>query len=144
MPNYTITIGTGHINVSPVTFRLAAQDFFKCYLDFQKPSHISVVPFFLCCRALELAFKAIHLETKSQSDVKSLYSHDLLSSYTALDPQHQTLSQEELTLLTQANAIYRSKEFEYINVYDVGTAYGRFPDIDGLARIARNVTGFDQ
>lgn len=144
MTDYTLTPGTGHYNLSPVLFGLTAQDYFKCYLAFEKPTtHFSAVPFFLCCRAIELALKAKHLESKSQKEVKQLHSHNLLKLYSGLDPGQQTLSSEELELLAATNAIYMEKEFEYINVYDPGSAYKRFPDLDELGALARKVTRYD-
>ena len=64
-----------------------------------------MVPFFLCCRAIELALKAQHLESKSQKEVKQLYSHDLEKSYRDLDAEQQTLKPEEEHLLSAANDI---------------------------------------
>jgi len=143
MPNVTIKVGTAHVNLSPVGFRLWARDYFKCYLDFQKPGKFSPVPFFLCCRAIELALKAKHLESKSQKEVKDLYSHDLVKSYSNLDPSQQTLLPEELDLLTAANKIYVRKDFEYLNVFDAATAYKRFPDLEKLGALAKKIIGYD-
>ncbi len=143
MGDITIKPESGHINLSPVVFRLSACDYFKCYLDFQKPGKFSPVPFFLCCRAIELALKAKHLERKSQKEVKQLYSHDLLKSYSDLDPDQRTLSGEELDLLAAANDIYVAKDFEYLNVFDAVRAYKRFPDLDNLGTLARKITEYD-
>lgn len=134
---------TVHINLSPVMFRHNARDYFKAYLDFHTKGRFSPVPFFLCCRAIELALKAMHLESKSQKDVKKLYSHDLVRSYKNLDQAQQTLQSEELKLLGIANEIYKKKEFEYLNVYDAATAFSRFPNLERLDALARKVTGYD-
>jgi len=138
--DHTIKIESGHINLSPVLFRLSACDYLKCYRDFQKPGTFSAVPFFLCCRAIELALKAKHLEGKSPKEVKQLYSHDLLRSYSDLDANQRTLSGEELTLLEAANEIYVAKDFEYLNVFDVVSAYKRFPGLDSLGALAEKIT----
>lgn len=143
MTNYTIQCETGHINLSPVAFHKSARGYFKCYLDFQKPGNFSSVPFFLCCRAIELALKAMHLESKTQKEVKDLYYHDLIKSYSALEPGQQILVPEELDLLAAANKIYITKEFEYLNVYDAVTAYKRFPDLDKLGALAKKITTYD-
>ena len=126
MADYTLEAETGHIRLSPVLFRLSARDYFKCYLGFP-PGKFSVVPFFLCCRAIELALKALHLESKSQKEVKQLYSHDLEKSYRDLDAEQQTLKPEEKELLIAANEIYRDKQFEYLNVFDAGSSLRSVP-----------------
>ena len=142
MADYILKAETGHIGLSPVLFRLSARDYFKCYLGFP-PGEFSVVPFFLCCRAIELALKAQHLESKTQKEVKQLYSHDLEKSYRDLDAEQQTLKPEEEHLLSAANDIYKKKEFEYLNVFDAGTAYERFPNLDKLGALARKLTVYD-
>ena len=140
MTNNKIKAETGYINLSPVGFRLAARDYFKCYLDFKKPGRFSVVPYFLCCRAIELALKAIHLETKKQAAIKLKYSHNLLASYSDLPMDKQILSKEELELLKQANQIYSKKDFEYFNVVDAATGFQRYPNLDALAQLAQKLT----
>ena len=64
--HYNLRAETGHFNFSPVGFRLAARDFLRCAESF-KPEFFSPVPLFLHCRAIELALKALHLETISQA-----------------------------------------------------------------------------
>ncbi len=143
MANYVLKAESGgRIKFSSVGFRLLSQDYFKCFLDFKKPKHFSVLPYFLCCRAIELALKSIHLETKNQSYLKSNYRHDLIKTYKNLPKVKQTLLEDELTLLSQINEIYYKKDFEYINVHDVATGFNRFPDIHALAKIARKLTDF--
>lgn len=145
MANYVLEAESGgRIKISPVGFRLLAQDYFKCYLNFKKPKHFSVLPYFLCCRAIELALKSIHLETKKQSDVKSNYGHDLYTLYKGLPEEKQTLLNDDLKLLLQINKIYKCKYFEYINVNDIATAFKRFPDIQALAKITRKLIDFDE
>jgi hypothetical protein len=144
MPNVTIKVPTGHVNLSPVLFQNGARDYFKASLDFKPPHAFSAVPFFLCCRAIELAFKALHLETKSQIEVKKLYNHDLVKSYDALDPGQQTLSPDEKAVLVSANVIYVSKEFEYLGAFDAGSGFARFPQIDALSALARKITRYNE
>ena len=142
MTDYILKAESGHINVSPIGFRFAAQDFFKCYLDFRPQRQFSIIPYFLCCRAIELALKAIHLEAKHQADVKKEYWHNLVKLYEGLQDKQPTLSHEELDLLKQANQIYSNKDFEYFNVYDAGMAFGRYPELDALGRLARKITRY--
>ena len=84
--------------------------------------------------------KAQHLVSKSQQEVKKLYSHNLWESYQDLDASQQILTPEEEKLLIEANKIYQKKEFEYLNVFDAVTAYNRFPDLDMLGALARKLT----
>ena len=109
-------------------------------MDFKKPEWFSIVPYFLCRHAIELALKAIHLETKKQADVKLKYSHNLLTSYSDLPKDKQTLSKEEFELLKQVNQIYSKKDFEYFSVVDAATGVQRFPDLDSLAQLAKKLT----
>lgn len=137
--NHVVAPATAHINLSPVLFRFSAQDYLKCYLDFKSIRRFSAVPFFLCCRAIELALKAMHLETKGRDEVKKLYMHNLSKLYGGLELSQQTLSPEEVNLLDAANDVYTDKGFEYLQVWDAGTRYKRFPDIDKLATLARKI-----
>jgi hypothetical protein len=139
----TLTPGATHFNISPEAFRILARDYFKCYLDFQAPRRFSPVPFFLCCRAIELALKAEHLESKPQKKVKGLYDHYILKAYTDLNADQKTLTPDEVALLKTASAIYAAKRFEYFNVIDAVSAYKKFPDLDSLAALARKITKYD-
>ena len=139
MTNYTLKAETGHVNISPTGFQLAARDYFKCYLDFEKPGRFSIVPYFLCCRAIELSLKAKHLETQSRQDVKQSFRHNLIKSYKGLPSEKQTLSPEEFQLLQKANEIYNKKEFEYFSVFDAATGFKRYPDLDKLADLTRKL-----
>jgi hypothetical protein len=132
-----------HFNISPEAFRILAGDYFKAYRDFQAPRKFSPVPFFLCCRAMELALKAEHLERRSQTEVKKLYYHDVLKAYADLDADQKTLSPEEEALLAAANEIYVAKDFEYFNVIDAVSAYKRYPDLDQLGALAKKITKYD-
>ena len=142
MANYKLNAEAGHINLSPELFRLGARDYLKSFTRFEHRK-FSPVPFFLCCRAMELALKAVHLESKKQSEVKQLFSHDLMKCYKGLDKSKQTLSAEELDLLSAANEIYVRKEFEYLNVVHAVTAYKRFPDLDALVKLAKKIIRYD-
>lgn len=143
MPDYILKAQPGYINLSTVTFRLLAHDYFKCLLDFKCPRPFSVLPYFLCCRAIELALKSVHLETKDQTYVKKKYGHDLIKSYKDLPGEKQTLLEDELRLLSQISEIYKEKDFEYINVHDPATGFSRFPDINSLTQIARKLVDYE-
>jgi flagellar biosynthesis regulator FlaF len=138
MPNNSITPASLSTNLSPLVFRNNARDYLKCFFEFT-PHSPSSLPFFLCCRAIELALKSRHLDTKTQKKVKALYWHDLVKAYNDLDRSHQTLSKEERRLLISANKIYVSKEFEYLNMVDVAKNYQRFPDLQKLGKLASKI-----
>jgi hypothetical protein len=126
----------GHINFSPTGFRIVAEDLLLCYESF-KPEKFSIVPFFLCCRAIELGFKALHLETRSQRQVKFDFGHDLKGSYDALPSEMRSLTSREIALLEIANARYKEKAFEYMHPFDAGMGFSRFPALEDLAMLAK-------
>jgi hypothetical protein len=138
MTDYRLELESGYISLSPTIFRRTAQEFYRCFLDFKKPVHFSVVPYFLCCRAIELALKAIHLETSSQIKVKQDFGHDLLKSYKALPQEKQLLYMEDLDLLSNANNIYWEKHFEYGQAADL-LGLRKFPDLKALALLTKKI-----
>jgi len=68
--------------------------------------------------------------------VKKKYWHDLDSLYDDLPEKARSLSPSERALLTQANAIYSDKRFEYMDPFDAGTAFSGFPDLNALQAVA--------
>ena len=140
--NTTVMVDTGVLNIGPTAALLMAQDFLKCYLDFKKPRKHSLVPYFLCCSAIELALKSIHLETKKKGH-QGYICHDLEKLYSYLSPGKIDLSPEEVSLLVEANKIYSTKDFEYFNtVRHMMQGCRTFPDLNALAEVARKVTGY--
>lgn len=137
---------TGHFNFSPAAFRRWANQFYQCRQSFQCPD-FSPVPYFLLCRAIELQFKAVHLEQlkadhpghQTQYDVKKLFNHKLIKSYEALPAAHRTLSREQLKLLKKADEIYKGKGFEYVNVDHAGLGFSNFPDLSDLDELAKAI-----
>src|ERR1041385_710401 len=127
--DHVLRAETGFINFSPTAFRLVARHFRQCADQFT-PSCFSIVPYFLYCRAIELDLKAQHLESRAQAQVKTDFGHDLLASYSALPVERRTLSVEDATLLRQANELYMSKAFEYMQPGDAGKGFSMFPDLD--------------
>ena len=136
--HYWMKAERGNVNFLPVGFCRAAEDFLSCY-DSYKPSGFSVVQFFLCGRAIELALKAIHLQTETQLHVKQNFSHDLKASYDALPMAKKILASSELQLLERVSVLYQQKRFEYVQPSDAATAYTDFPDLDDLARLTRKL-----
>jgi len=136
--NHLMKAETAKINFSPVGFQLMAEDFL-CYYDGFKPQKFSIVSYFLCGRAIELALKARHLQVQVQGQVKGQFGHDLEKSYSALPACEQLLTPSEVELLKKVNDVYKSKYFEYVDPRDAATGFSRFPSIDELAILARKI-----
>lgn len=141
----TIKAESGHINASPTMFHLYAVQYYRCKKGFQLREPFSPVPYFLVCRAIELELKARHLESKSRTEVKKEYGHDIKKAYDDLDASERILDEIEYSQLAKASAIYDkpNKGFEYCSVYDAGRGYTNFPDLDVLDRIAHKLIGDD-
>jgi hypothetical protein len=125
-------------NLSPDLFRRHARQYLECHRAYKPVAGYSPVPYFLLCRAIELALKSHHLKTKSREVVKRMYSHDLLSLYRDLPPPLQTLGVEEHALLAAASAKYDvpNKGFEYVSLEDVLTSQEAFPNLVDLEALA--------
>jgi len=139
MCNKPLSPGGIFANLSPDAFHRWAEHFYKAKCDFQSPHEFSPVPYFLCCRALELELKAKHLQEGSQEIVKNKFGHDLVKAYDALNEEHKTLSENELLVLRQANMIYIKKGYEYINLEDALSGYKRFPNLNELDLLTRKI-----
>jgi hypothetical protein len=139
---YSHVAGTGHFNVSLKGFRRWANEFYQCRKSFQHLD-FSPVPYFLLCFAIELQFKAVHLENKGKKEVKK-YGHYLIESYEALPDAYRTLSSEQLELLKKADEIYsrtgvNAKGFEYFNKGDALIAFSNFPNLQALDALAEAI-----
>jgi hypothetical protein len=139
MTNQTVSIKAIKVNLSPEAFHRYAEHYYKCKQDFKPPHKFSPVPYFLLCRAIELALKSKHLKSKRQREVKGEYGHDLMLAYEALPKADKTLSDQELEVLQAANAIYKSKGFEYFKPVDALRGYSTFPELEKLDAIANTL-----
>jgi len=139
MATHVLGAEAGVVYVSPALFRKAARDYLTCLRLFRDPKRFSVVPYFLCCRAIELALKAEHLESRRQKEVRNDYGHDLVTAYAGLPQRSRTLGEGDVALLRQANDIYSTKGFEYINPGDAATAFSGFPDLGALVKLAKKI-----
>lgn len=81
----------------------------------------------------------MHLEIQTQSHVKKNFGHDLKRSYDALPSNKQILSSSELILLEQANRLYKTKAFEYLQPIDAAHGYSHFPVLDDLAELGKKL-----
>jgi hypothetical protein len=128
------------IKVTPYAFRRYASQLIDCFDLLPPDKEFSPIPYFFCCRAIELALKAKHLENKSKEEVKKLFSHDLVKAYQGLESDI-VLSKDETDLLQATNDLYKSKEFEYFNVISAAKAFKNFPDLNRLRELARKIVG---
>ncbi len=138
---HVIAPGGINANLAPDAFLRWARHYHACRHSFQPPDRFSPVPYFLLCRAIELAVKARHLGTLTQDDVKHRFGHDLVKAYAALNPVHRVLGVDEERVLTAASEIYAEKGFEYFDPEDALTGFSRYPSLDDLDAIARKLVG---
>jgi hypothetical protein len=131
-----LTPGTVHVNLSPDVFRLWAGHYYKCKQSFTSPDPVSPVPYFLLCRAMELAIKAQHLEADKQKKVKNKFGHDISKAYQALPPAFTILTGGEVKRLDDANLIYRDKGFEYFEPAHLLGGYKVWGDLATLDAVA--------
>ena len=136
--HYSLKCETAVFNLTSPAFRLWAKHYYQCRLSF-KCADFSPVPYFLLCRAIELHFKALHLEGRRQKEVKEAYWHDLIKSYNDLPAAERMLSPEQYSLLEKANKIYVGKGFEYIDVGHAMRGFSDFPDLNALDALAKAI-----
>ena len=138
--HYVLHAEPFHLNLSPLGFRQWATHFLACRQGFKSPDDgFSPVPYFLDCRAIELEFKARHLELVNQQTVKDKYGHNLERAYQNLHATQQELSPGELKTLQAANNIYKAKGFEYFSVSHALSAFSKFPDLVALDAITLKI-----
>ncbi|MEP7063775.1 MAG: hypothetical protein ABI881_15400 [Betaproteobacteria bacterium] len=130
MGNTVIYVPCAYINLSPELFRKYATDYSSCYNAYKPDGGESPIHYFLVCRSIEFALKAMHLEEKSRKEVKDQYGHDLKKLYDELPPDAKVLAAHESQVLNHASEIYDvpNKGFEYVSVFDAVTGYQKFPD----------------
>ena len=133
--DYVLNAQPAHLNFSPLGFRTLARDYLDCFSGY-KPARISLLPYFLCGRAIELGIKSLHLEISNQDQVKWDFGHDLIAAYNALPAKQQILNSVEYQLLEQTNPLYVEKAFEYIQPGQAARAYSMFPHLDSLFQLA--------
>lgn len=126
-------------NLAPYAFHRWAKDLYECNKHFKSPEKFSPIPYFLLCRAIELAIKAKHLTRMTQPQVKKKFRHDIMEAYKALDAKDRILTRPEIAVLGSANQIYGPKGFEYFDAEDALTGYSRYPDLEILDEIAKKL-----
>jgi hypothetical protein len=141
--NIVIRPAAGFFNLSPMAFRLQARDHYKAFLSFPTPEEFSILRYYLCARAIELALKAHHLETTRRLRVKDRFSHRIMKLYEELPDDRKLLSADERRILGEIDVLYVAKDFDYVNIQDPLTAFQRFPNIDAVSALARKLVEFD-
>lgn len=126
-------------NLAPDAFRRWANHYLQCEKSFASPDGFSPVPYFLLCRAIELAIKSVHLEVKGQPEVKDTFQHNIKKAYDHLEDDEKFLTDEELSLLERVSLIYSPKGFEYHHAEDMVTAYSRYPNLNDLRSLASKI-----
>jgi hypothetical protein len=142
MTNYKIKLEPVSINASPTFFQMSAEEYYEAFQKCYDPTRFSAVPYFLCCRAIELGLKAIHLQGIKRDEVKKRYGHNLWKAYQELPEKMRFLTPENEDLLKRVSAIYLQKDFEYVAVGDACNGFKKFPDVPALADLTRAVLDF--
>ena len=141
MEPHVVRVAGFDANLSPDLFRRHSRQYLECHRAYKPVAGYSPVPYFLLCRAIELALKAHHLQTKSRETVKRLYSHNLVKLYRDLPSTLQTLGPKERSILVAVSAKYDvpSKGFEYVSPEDVLTSQKSFPNLAELEALAVHI-----
>lgn len=152
------------LHLSPTLFILHARDHLATF-DAQRAGYRSnaLLPYYLCCRAMELALKSLHLErifdpkdfrplplrrpksakqlpeSPASYRVRKDFEHRLAEAYEALEPAHRVLSAYEYELLKLTSEYYVAKRFEYGTVIDALELDRDFPRLDDVAELARKI-----
>ena len=137
MTIYKDKIECAVINFSPVGFVVVARDFLDCAAAYQ-PKRFSMVPYFLYCRAMELALKSVALWTSCQKDVKNKYWHNLEKVYED-HSSYIALNSAEKLVLRQANELYRDKKFEYMEPGLAAHGFKDFTEVVNGKRVVKVV-----
>lgn len=94
------------ICLSPFGLHGWADLYWQEYGELPDESKESSAGCLLLCRAIELEFKAWHRQAGRTDGLIDRFRHDLVASYLALPKKHQTLSLDEVDLLTKAGDAY--------------------------------------
>ena len=102
--------------------------------------------YFLACRAVELALKALLLDLDEHTPrtFRKNPSHNLVKAYELLPPAHQILSSKERELLKRTSELNDSKvkAFEFIQPVHAVHAYSDFPDLEELYQLASKLVAY--
>lgn len=131
--------------ITPYGFYSYARDYLTAFLNNQEKKRYSPVPYFLCCRSLELFFKAYLLAKGVSLNTLKKVRHDLLVALrNAKERDLESLvdiSPEAEEELRKANEYYKEKEFEYYEriMFKAGLRYPDLPKLHTLKELAENL-----
>lgn len=136
-----VKVNTLHINITPDGFRYYARLYLECAQKYRRNKKFNPVPYYLCCRCIELGFKAILIEKGSKvQKLKNKIKHDLKKALTQLEKHGVTkISPKEKNELLKANKYYKDKNFEYFKPYNTMTGYKELPDLRTLKNICKKL-----
>ena len=133
------------IRLSPLGFQGWAAQFLQAARAVEEAGSFSPVKYFLVCRSIELALKAYLLARgHAPKSLKKEIGHDLsralVSAQDASLDGVVALTDAEIRVVKQANDHYRSKRFEYFEVFDAARGCSGRPDMLLLLHVAEKLT----
>lgn len=135
---YLLAAKPGEIKVTPYAYCRYAKQLLRCYDLIAQDKDFSPIPYYFCCRAIELSFKSALLDKYSRIEIKRKHSHDLKAAYLEICDIFN-LEPGEHAMLIHASKLYVSKEFEYVEVTSMLKAFKDFPELDSLHRLAQKI-----
>jgi len=138
----------GKVRLGPALFWWYSSEYVDAINALAPKETYSPLRYYLCCRSLELSFKA-HLLARGLpiERLKSDYGHDLvrlMSEARGDDPEGLLLmTRKEECEIKKANAYYAHKGFEYVDKSEVLKGYPDLPSrslLEGIAnRLVRDL-----
>ena len=78
---HVIQVNPVHIFITPLGFHTYATDFLTAARDLKPSGHFPPVPYYLCCRAIELSLKSFLLgKGVTKKMLKKKLGHDLVKT----------------------------------------------------------------
>ena len=136
-----IQVNPVHIFITPLGFHTYATDFLTAARDLKPSDHFSPVPYYLCCRSIELSLKSFLLgKGVTKNILKEKLGHDLVNILKRARKEGISdlikLSATQENCLRKANEYYASKGFEYFELANAIRGYRDRPalkELDGIA-----------
>ncbi len=136
----TIVVGTGHVHLTPIIYHSYAEQYLAACRTAEAAPGFSPVPYYLCCRSLELSVKAYLLKRGVTVNELKKLGHDLLRNLTKAQSIGLsgilTITPAEQCELTKANAYYAKKDFEYGHLARLVKGYPDLPALKVLVGLA--------
>ena len=141
MADRVISVPSATAHISPLGFNRFAAHFLRAEASLNPERGFSPVPYYLCCRAIELSLKAFLLASgDTKEELKLELGHDLEAAFQRAESQGirnlVQLSEDAGSLLRTATEYYKTKGFEYFSVVDAVSGYRDLPNLDELRGLA--------